>query len=1090
MIRKYLLVLSCLIHLGPMVRADDIDAYPSQGDFSPVYVHVLMDIGDSEVDSALCVIGADCEPPFMSETAYKHLRLLHSSGEAVTGPSVFRAVLAAVLENPQLNNIQVALQISNHQSNVNGGDSGDSSSAGGSTFLHGYRSLGDSRAELLQTLRALPILGGDQSHRLQRKESYLEWLRYIRGAEVALGSNTSGNFSQPLPIPDFDPSIIDQGSYLSPLTSGQECPSLYSVLFSQGSLLPESDAYDSDLDAEIAQETPLGDAVSFERMFASLHDPFLDLVPDHEASIALSRSWVVTSEAGSGDAVAVAAAGGGSLLYVDSPQLLEQQLTEGFAQITSTGSQISAGAFTADTFIPGRALNSVFFSLFQAQGNNRWPGNVKKLQLEKVVPGPSSGGEGEALRGQLVDAQGRYAFDNSTDNGNLHFDAVSFWTDVASLSPGDGTSLPIAADGPVVARGGAGQKIDGLVSYHQGGSSTQYFVGDSNSDDEMSGYSSRQIFFEVGGGSGLAPFNADAVTVQALRLLLDPGGVLDEDQLVDLIRWGRGQNVAGGTATVRDWLLGEVLHSKPYALNYGAVGGYSKTNPMLRIMFGSGDGLFHILENTRPSGEESGRELFAFYPRELLGNIKLRKEGGRAAQGFPYGVDGSPVVLRVDINGDGSIDHLVGDVAIVYFGLRRGGSSYYALDVSDPSAAPKMRWKIAAGSAGPFAELGLSFSKPVVGKVNYSGVPTDVLIFAGGYHGGWNSQGTARIGKDLGAADDGVGNAVYVVNARSGELVWKAIRGVTGESSTLHYEHAGLVDSIPSEVSVMTGPDGVIHRLYVGDTGGAVWRIDLPPNQPASDNHRSNRWFVTKLADLGADEGEEKGAPQQDRRFFHAPDIVRSQDALGSFEGILIQSGDRAHPNEVLVENYLFYIKDRQTVSGGVAVLEENSSPRPKGRIQLSDLADQTGCESGGAGPLAQSTGCSEHPLEQGWKIQYEQAGEKGLSRPFTDAGRIFASTFVPGGSSLCPSEAGRGKMYVVRLENGSAVAQSKRYFDLGPGIPPGALLVEDLIYIPGRGADLQEGSGSGFEQPQKLIPSNAAKLYSLYWREPGIDPL
>ena len=90
-----------------------------------------------------------------------------------------------------------------------------------------------------------------------------------------------------------------------------------------------------------------------------------------------------------------------------------------------------------------------------------------------------------------------------------------------------------------------------------------------------------------------------------------------------------------------------------------------------------------------------------------------------------------------------------------------------------------MLWKIGKTSGGDFDELGLTFSTPVVGKVKYNGSSVDVLVFAGGYNGGWNSAYTTRVGKDLNDADDTVGNAIYIVNALTGQLIWKAIQGTT-----------------------------------------------------------------------------------------------------------------------------------------------------------------------------------------------------------------------------------------------------------------------------------------------------------------------
>ena len=55
-------------------------------------------------------------------------------------------------------------------------------------------------------------------------------------------------------------------------------------------------------------------------------------------------------------------------------------------------------------------------------------------------------------------------------------------------------------------------------------------------------------------------------------------------------------------------------------------------------------------------------------------------------------MDGEPVALVVDQNYDGNINN--NDEVYVYTGMRRGGKSYYACNVSDPSAQPQLQWKI------------------------------------------------------------------------------------------------------------------------------------------------------------------------------------------------------------------------------------------------------------------------------------------------------------------------------------------------------------------------------------------------------------
>ncbi len=58
-----------------------------------------------------------------------------------------------------------------------------------------------------------------------------------------------------------------------------------------------------------------------------------------------------------------------------------------------------------------------------------------------------------------------------------------------------------------------------------------------------------------------------------------------------------------------------------------------------------------------------------------------------------YGLDGSMEVARIDRNNDGAIDYDDGDRVYLYFGMRRGGYHYYAVDVTTRTS-PKLMWRI------------------------------------------------------------------------------------------------------------------------------------------------------------------------------------------------------------------------------------------------------------------------------------------------------------------------------------------------------------------------------------------------------------
>jgi type IV pilus assembly protein PilY1 len=287
-------------------------------------------------------------------------------------------------------------------------------------------------------------------------------------------------------------------------------------------------------------------------------------------------------------------------------------------------------------------------------------------------------------------------------------------------------------------------------------------------------------------------------------------------------------------------------------------------------------------------------------------------------------------------------------------------------------------------------------------------------------------------------------------------------------------------------VAALRTPQGIIHRLYVGDTGGAVWRVDLPPGE--GPGHRRDHWQLAKLADLGSDPSEAGGSQARDLRFFHRPEIVRSFDALGAFDGILIQSGDRAHPRDKDAQNHLFYIKDRGLAGEGGSIPGASLEPSAPSYYRFEDLPDQTGCVRG-TEVDAVGTSCRERPLAAGWKLRFSRPGEKGLSRPVVDGGRVLATTYTPSLENACAPAEGQGHLYAVNLADATALVGGVRVFELGGGIPPEPVHLGDRILLPGGGVGwdgLNPGSGYG---PGKLIPTMAPQRYRAYWREPAMDP-
>jgi type IV pilus assembly protein PilY1 len=323
--------------------------------------------------------------------------------------------------------------------------------------------------------------------------------------------------------------------------------------------------------------------------------------------------------------------------------------------------------------------------------------------------------------------------------------------------------------------------------------------------------------------------------------------------------------------------------------------------------------------------------------------------------------------------------------------MRRGGKAYYAMDVTNPEM-PRLMWTI--DNTGDFSELGYTFSNPRVGLVNTGSGPTPVIMFAGGYD--MNKDSRSGVG-----TNDSEGNAIYVVNAETGSLIWKATGGPGGASSK-EFQHPALVDSIPSALTVAdTDGNGLTDRILVGDTGGNVWRADL-------EGSNTGDWKLSLLASLGRHSGGSAGKGS-DRRFFHRPDLVQTKDEDGNFDAVLIGSGDRADPLDGggITTNYFYMIKDRGTNVGGGA----------DSGLDHTFLGDVTS-------NCLQDGNCALD-LTHGWKLQMETSGEKILATPLTMTGKVFFTSYMPqGGSkaSACSPSEGQGRLYALSLQTAESV--------------------------------------------------------------------
>jgi len=473
----------------------------------------------------------------------------------------------------------------------------------------------------------------------------------------------------------------------------------------------------------------------------------------------------------------------------------------------------------------------------------------------------------------------------------------------------------------------------------------------------------RKLFVEIDGKLSALNTKNRAITKELLK-------AKDEVQRQVLLNYIQGYADDGRSA--RSKTLGDILHSTPVLFSYGD----NENNQV--IIVGTNEGFVHLFNR------ETGVEEFAFMPGELLKNIKHLKNNEASNKNNPhtYGVDNT-VTIWLEENQNKSPKHVY-----AYITLRRGGKSIYALDITDRKK-PKLLWKKTQKNQG-FARLGQTWSQPVKSKVNIAGDIKDVLIFGGGYdptEDDFNKPGDAY------RSDEAQGNGIYMVEAKTGELLWSASR----RGSNLNLPM--MVYSIVAKVSVVDiNQDGLADQLLVGDLGGQVWRLFI-------HNGQAGNRLVTASGFMGYGPFAQLGrnTPENARRFYHEAQVEREKSAGKNRLMINIGSGYHAHPLNKNINDRFYSLR--------ADLLTNENTYRP---LYESDLH-----------PVTRSFDSSYDEAKvietidrkQGWYLPLSAApGEKMLSTAWLNDRYVEFNTYVPTTSNAIGCQVTLGKNFTYRL--------------------------------------------------------------------------
>lgn len=850
-------------------------------------------------------------------------------------------------------------------------------------------------------------------------ETYFEALKYFGGAEAHYGTNS-------LPKNQVGSMLPGNIDYETPIS--ETCQKNYVILVSNGlsaydhlnatkrATLPEFDTTQCNTNDPYAPSTS-GSITGYTNWDAfnsdgSTIDNCLDELagwalnndvatradtPSHEGDQNITTYTVgfafptnASQELLDGEQLLrdTATKGGGRFIAADNEADLVRALNELVSEILKVNSTFSSPAVSVNAFNRATNLEDLYFTLFKPADGEHWEGNLKKFKLEFDAGLPF-----------VADKYSKPAIDDAT--GFFKETSVSYWTAAAD-----------APDGAETAKGGAASKI---TLPRKAYTFTGTYSGTTGvltpSDGDLTSTA-----------NGLHWFNANITDNMLGGVLAKPNvlllGIFPIPYRDALLGWSNGYDFmdSDGDGYVSDVRreMGDPLHAEPALVQYGMTAG---GEPDLVAYVATNDGYLHAFDTV------TGKENFAFVPQEMLPKLQnIFDDTG--VNGKAYGLDGNVISWINDKNRDGTISG-ADEHVYLYFGMRRGGRYLYSMDVTDRNS-PKLRW-VLEGGTGDYAEMGQTWSAPNVENIKMGGVERTVLIFGAGYDTGQDvllTRGT-----------DSVGRGIFIVDADSGELLWRA-----GPDGGADLQLTDMQYSIPARVTpIDVDGDGYTERLYAGDMGGQLWRIDI-------NNAASSSTSITatggRIADLAID-----GSVNDNRRFYNSPDVAMIlEEGRAPYLSIVAASGYRAHPLQIDTHDRAYMIRDDDVYD----------VPASYTTLTEVDLFDTTDNAIGEGTQLEVDAAKLSLSGAQGWYITFNEmngdfVGEKALSEPLILDGVAIFTTFIPASAGLtsnsCKANDGTGAIYFVNVvdgtptkdnsEDGSVTREDRRKLLARGGIPP-----------------------------------------------------
>ena len=584
---------------------------------------------------------------------------------------------------------------------------------------------------------------------------------------------------------------------------------------------------------------------------------------------------------------------------------------------------------------------------------------------------------------------------------------------------------------------------------------TQQWVSSSTLQTQLAGtgWQTARNVATWNGSSGI-PFEvANLSTSQLTALLPSYSSSTTSTQYVGYLRGDQtnevGSTVAGSTKSLRarSLLLGDVVDANltpvgtpsqtfSEANNPGYTAfttQWTTTTPRPTMVYAAAnDGMLHGFVGT------SGLEQFAYIPSAVIqGPTSSPQTNGLAALGNPnfvhhYYVDATPVAFDIDFNRTSG--NMVTTSAsnsdwhtLLIGGLGKGGTSFYAIDVTNPAAmnsetavAAKVKWEFTDSS------MGYSYGAPIAVKTAQYGW---VVAFTSGY----NSSST--------------NGYLYLVNPKTGALLQKI--ATPSASSGLAQASAYVQDY----------SDYTADSIYVGDLNGQLWRFDLTT---ASGSYPAPTLLATLTNASGTAEP-----------ITTAPEVEIHPSTRKRY--VMVGTGQLLAPTDISsTSGQSFYV----IVDGTAGAFSTFSMP-----ITRSVLTPIT--NSG------LTAGLTDSPTFKGWYIDLGNDSTSGIAwrvnvNPTAYNGTVSFAALLTSGNACSPG--GTGEVYAVNYATATSILTSANANNnvtfTSPVVSVNYVGVSGLSNGAGKTTQLVvcTADGNCYRVPANLTSAIATKL--LNWRE------